>query len=255
MTSSSAPEPAARPASRRRRVAGLAAFAVLIAGFSALGAWQVQRLAWKQELIRQVDSRIHADPVPAPGPADFDAVTREADQYRRVTTDGRFLHDREVRVKAVTDLGPGFWVVTPLADARGFTVLINRGFVPAERAAPETRAEGQVEGPVSVTGLLRISEPKGGFLRDNDPAGDRWFSRDVAAIAEAKQLSGSVAPYFIDADATPNPGGWPRGGLTVVRFANSHLVYALTWFGLALMSAGGAVLWLREERRRRLGRR
>jgi surfeit locus 1 family protein len=255
LTPSSAPDPVSGPVSRRRLVAGLAAFAVLIAGFSALGVWQVQRLAWKQELIRQVDSRIHADPVPAPGPQGFGAVTREADQYRRVTTDGRFLHDREVRVKAVTDLGPGFWVVTPLADARGFTVLINRGFVPAQRAASETRAEGQVEGPVSVTGLLRISEPKGGFLRDNDPAGDRWFSRDVAAIAEAKQLSGPVAPYFIDADAMPNPGGWPRGGLTVVRFANSHLVYALTWFGLALMSAGGAVLWLREERRRRLAGR
>src|SRR5690606_39408901 len=120
----------------------LAAFAVLIAGFSALGVGQVQRLAWKQELIRQVDTRIHAHPVPAPGPASFDAVTREADQYRRVTASGRFLHDREARVKAVTDLGPGFWVVTPLADARGFTVLINRGFVPAERASPETRTAG-----------------------------------------------------------------------------------------------------------------
>ncbi|MCO8017577.1 SURF1 family protein [Brevundimonas diminuta] len=236
-------------------IAGLAAFAVLIAGFSGLGVWQVQRLAWKQELIRQVDSRIHADPIPAPGPAGFDAVTREADQYRRVAASGRFLHDREVRVKAVTDLGPGFWVVTPLADARGFTVLINRGFVPAERTTPETRTEGQVDGQVSVTGLLRITEPKGGFLRDNDPAGDRWFSRDVAAIAQAKRLDGPVAPYFIDADATPNLGGWARGGLTVVRFANSHLVYALTWFGLALMSAGGAVLWLRDERRRRRGGR
>lgn len=236
-------------------VAGLAAFAVLIAGFSALGVWQVQRLAWKQALIRQVASRIHADPVPAPGPGAFDAVTREADQYRRVVASGRFLHEREARVKAVTDLGPGFWIMAPLQDARGFTVLINRGFVPSERAAPATRAEGQVEGRVSVTGLLRISEPKGGFLRDNDPAGDRWFSRDVAAIAEAKGLRGPVAPYFIDADATPNPGGWPRGGLTVVRFANSHLIYALTWFGLALMSAGGAVLWLREERRRGAGGR
>lgn len=228
---------------------------MLFIGFSALGVWQVQRLAWKQDLIRQVDTRIHAAPVPTPGPAGFDAVTREADQYRRVTASGRFLHDRETRVKAVTDLGPGFWIVTPLEDARGFTVLINRGFVPAERTAPETRAEGQVEGPVSVTGLLRITEPKGGFLRDNDPTSDRWFSRDVAAIAEAKRLEGAVAPYFIDVDATPNPGGWPRGGLTVVRFANSHLVYALTWFGLALMSAGGAALWLREERRRGAGGR
>jgi surfeit locus 1 family protein len=224
-----------------RLVAGLAACAVLILGFSALGVWQVQRLAWKQALIRQVDARIHAAPVPAPDPER--AVTRQADQYRRVVVSGRFETDRETRVKAVTELGPGFWVMTPLAETRGFTVLINRGFVPAE--APQTR----VEGPVSVTGLLRITEPKGGFLRANDPAADRWFSRDVAAIARARGLEGPVAPYFIDADAAPSLSGWPRGGLTVVRFSNSHLVYAVTWFGLALMSAGGAVLLLRERRR------
>ncbi|RVB98891.1 SURF1 family protein, partial [Mesorhizobium sp. M7A.F.Ca.AU.002.06.1.1] len=64
----------------------------------------------------------------------------------------------------------------------------------------------------------------------------------VQAIA-AKQGIGQVAPYFIDADATPNPGGWPVGGLTVVSFHNNHLVYALTWFGLALMVLG-AVAWL-----------
>lgn len=247
--------PSSEPASRRagergRLLLALTVFAVLFTGFSALGAWQVQRLAWKRELIRQVDARVHAVPVPAPRPEVFAAVTRQRDQYRRVVVSGRFDHGRETRVKAVTDLGPGSWVLTPLAENRGFTVLVNRGFVPAERAAPETRAEGQVEGPVVVTGLLRITEPGGGFLRANDPAGDRWFSRDVAAIAEARGLRGPVAPYFIDADAAPNPGGWPRGGLTVVRFANSHLVYALTWFGLALMSACGAVLWWREERRR-----
>ncbi|MNI32488.1 SURF1 family protein [compost metagenome] len=248
MPSSSEPGPR-RASGRGRLLLGLAAFAVLFAGFSALGVWQVERLAWKRELIRQVDARIHATPVPAPGPTGFAAVTRPRDQYRRVVVSGRFDHGRETRVKAVTDLGPGFWVLTPLAENRGFTVLVNRGFVPSERAAPETRAQAQVAGPVVVTGLLRITEPGGGFLRANDPAGDRWFSRDVAAIAEARGLTGPVAPYFIDADAAPNPGGWPRGGLTVVRFANSHLVYALTWFGLALMSAGGALLWAREARR------
>ncbi|MCA3579738.1 MAG: SURF1 family protein, partial [Bradyrhizobium sp.] len=89
----------------------------------------------------------------------------------------------------------------------------------------------------SVTGLLRMSEPKGGFLRSNDPAAGRWYSRDVAAIAATRGLS-QVAPYFIDADATPNPGGTPLGGLTIVRFPNNHLIYALTWFALAFMLAG-----------------
>ncbi|SPU52910.1 Uncharacterized conserved protein [Brevundimonas vesicularis] len=227
-------------------VAGLALFV----GFLALGGWQVQRLAWKTNLIAQVDARVHAAAVPASGPTQWAGLTRDKDQYRRVTVHGRFLHDKETLVQAVTDAGGGFWVMTPLVDDRGFTVLINRGFVPAGRRDPAIRADGQVEGPQSVTGPLRITEPKGGFLRDNDPAGDRWRSRDVAAIAARRGLT-TVAPYFIDADASPNPGGWPRGGLTVIRFANSHLVYALTWFGMALLTLVGLWLFLRDGRRNR----
>jgi len=59
-----------------------------------------------------------------------------------------------------------------------------------------------------------------------------------------------VAPFFIDADATANPGGYPVGGLTVVDFSNNHLVYALTWFALAVLSAVGAALTLRAGRYR-----
>ena len=227
-------------------VAGLALFV----GFLALGGWQVQRLAWKTNLIAQVDARVHAAAVPAPGPTQWAGVTRDKDQYRRVTVHGRFLHDKETLVQAVTDAGGGFWVMTPLVDDRGFTVLINRGFVPSGRRDPAVRANGQVEGAQTVTGLLRITEPKGGFLRANDPAGARWRSRDVAAIAARRDLT-RVAPYFIDADASPNPGGWPRGGLTVIQFANSHLVYALTWFGMALLTLVGLWLFLRDGRRNR----
>lgn len=222
---------------------------MLFATFVALGVWQVQRLAWKTELIAQVDARVHAAPVPAPGPEAWPTVSRERDQYRRVMVRGVFLHDRETRVQAVTDLGAGAWVMTPMRTDRGFTVLVNRGFVPPERRDPATRAAGQATGPQTVVGLVRLSEPGGGFLRRNDPNTDRWFSRDVDAIAEARGLS-DVAPYFIDADVTANPGGWPRGGLTVIRFANSHLVYALTWFGMAALTLIGLWVFVRERRRR-----
>lgn len=224
--------------------------ALLFLGFVALGGWQVQRLAWKTELIAQVEARIHAEPVDAPGPASWPQVSREADQYRRVKTRGVFQHDRETLVQAVTDYGSGFWVMTPLVTDDGFTVLINRGFVTPERRATADRSSAQLEGPQTVTGLLRLTEPEGGFLRANDPAGDRWYSRDVAAIATARGLT-TVAPYFIDADAAPNPDGWPKGGLTVVKFPNSHLVYALTWFGMALLTLVGYGVVAREVRRRR----
>ncbi len=244
------------PAARRPRsaatlaVLGLLALAVF-AGFVALGTWQLQRRVWKLDLIARVERRLHAAPVEPPPPAAWPQVSRDADEYRRVRLRGVFADDRETLVQAVTAKGAGFWVMTPLKTDRGFTVLVNRGFVPPERRDPAARAAGRPAGPATVEGLLRISEPKGGFLRRNAPAEGRWYSRDVAAIAAARGL-GETAPSFVVADAAPNPGGWPLGGLTVTAFPNSHLVYALTWFALAAMTAAGAgAVFLAEARLRK----
>ncbi|MBB6425295.1 SURF1 family protein [Sphingopyxis sp. JAI128] len=219
---------------RTRRAAFAAAALIAALGLAALGVWQIERRAWKHELIAAVDARIHAPPVAAPGPDRWNAVTARDDAYRRVTASGIFRHDRETLVQAVTERGAGYWVMTPL-ETRDFTLLINRGFVPKDRRDAKTRAAGQVAEPVTVTGLLRATEPGGAFLRSNDPAAGRWFSRDVAGIAKARGL-GKAAPYFVDADAAPNPGGYPVGGLTVVRFRDHHMVYALTWFALSALS-------------------
>jgi surfeit locus 1 family protein len=240
--------------SRGWRGGARAPAALLFCGFAGLGVWQLQRLAWKLDLIARVDARVHAAPVAPPGPQAWAQISAAQDEYRRVRVHGVFDNDRETLVQAVTDLGPGFWVMTPLRTDSGEEILINRGFTPPERADKASRAAGLPTAPVTVTGLLRISEPHGGFLRANQPTAGRWYSRDVAAIAKARGLA-NVAPYFIDADSTPNAGGWPRGGLTVVHFRNSHLAYALTWFGLA----GMTVLWgawpsleaARSRRRRR----
>ena len=219
----------------RARRAGFAAAALIAAVLLAgLGVWQIERRAWKHELVAAVDARIDAAPVAAPGPDAWARINAKDDAYRRVTATGVFRHDRETLVQAVTERGAGFWVLTPLETPR-FTLLVNRGFVPANRRDAATRAGGNVAGPVRMTGLLRVSEPGGAFLRANDPAAGRWYSRDVAAIAKARGL-GRVAPYFVDADAAPNPGGYPVGGLTVVRFRDNHLVYALTWFALSALS-------------------
>jgi surfeit locus 1 family protein len=236
----------ARPPTAKRYTAFAIVMAGLVLVFLTLGTWQVQRLFWKLDLIARVDARIHAQPVPAPGPADWPTITAATDEYRRVTATGTLLNDQEVFVQAVTERGAGFWVVAPLETADRGTILINRGFVPPDRRDPASRAEGQLPGTVTVTGLLRMTEPDGGFLRENDPAGNRWYSRDVAAIAASKGLT-QAAPYFIDADATANPGGLPVGGLTVVRFRNSHAVYAFTWYTLALMSIGAIVYLLRQR--------
>ncbi len=221
--------------------------AIGVAGFSALGIWQLERRVWKLDLIDRVEHRLLAPPVAAPGPAGWATVNAADDEYRRLVVSGRFLADRETLVQAVSDLGGGFWVMAPFQTDGGFTVLVNRGFVSPDKRDPASRAASKPSGDhTEIHGLLRMSEPKGGFLRNNDPTGHRWYSRDVQAIAAAQGVA-QVAPYFIDADATPNPGGWPVGGLTVVSFHNSHLVYAVTWFALALMVLGAvAYLWRHE---------
>lgn len=231
--------------SARARMAVTAGLAVLLIAGCALGVWQLQRMAWKRDLIAAVESRVRADPVAAPGPSAWPTLTAERDAYRHVRLTGRYRHDRETLVQAVTDRGAGFWVLIPL-DTGTFTVLVNRGFVPPEARDPAKRAGGNITGIVTLRGLLRISEPGGGFLRNNDPAADRWYSRDVAAIAKARGLT-RTAPYLIDADATASPGGLPIGGLTVVRFSDNHLIYALTWFGLALGCAF-AIRMVRKQR-------
>ena len=164
---------------------------------------------------------------------------------------------------AVTELGAGFWVISALQQPDGTAVLVNRGFVPQDQRsrwlpeAPATTNSTATSLPaaeaVQITGLLRMTEPGGGFLRTNDAAGGRWFSRDVAAISTALGLP-RAAPFFIDVGlpaattaapgssgdvdartASASAGPWPRTGMTVIRFHNSHLVYTLTWYGLALM--------------------
>lgn len=202
----------------------------LVAAFVALGVWQVQRRAWKHDLVDRIAARVHAPPVAAPSTAGSD------DAYRRITVTGHFLHDRSALVRAATVRGSGYWVMTPLAGGDGRVTLINRGFVPPERKADYARPGGVVR----VTGLLRLTEPGGGFLRANDPAGDRWYSRDVAAIARARGLPDATPSYFIDAQASPgSPATYPVAGLTVLSFPDNHLGYALTWFALAVMTVAG----------------
>lgn len=253
--------PRSRPAAIRIFLAIFATLLVL--GFAALGTWQLKRLQWKLDLIERVDQRVHAPAIAAPGTSQWSGVNADADEYRHVRVTGKFLYTLTVRVQASTEMGSGFWLLTPLRSEDGSITLINRGFVPPNfedqndslAASDYANANADNSAHSVVTGLLRMSEPGGGFLRHNDAANNRWYSRDVQAIALARGLR-SVAPYFIDQEAGNLPSRekgnaaksrQPVAGLTVIAFHNNHLVYALTWFALALMLAGAGFWVVRED--------
>ncbi|RYG61353.1 MAG: SURF1 family protein [Alphaproteobacteria bacterium] len=218
-----------------------AVFALLLLAatglFLSLGLWQLQRLEWKSQLITTTQSNLTLPPIPAPSPA---IPLTPASAYTPVTVSGSYVSGKDTFVLASTRHGRGYWVLTPL-HTQTFTVLINRGFITRAQQASLTTPSGTVV----VQGLLRLSEPAGTLLQSNNPSQNLWYARHVSAIATHHNLT-NTAPYFIDADATaPTP---PIGGLTVVHFRNNHLQYALTWFGMALLSLTGLGILLRRQR-------
>ena len=232
--------------SRKKFLILTAIAAILFAGFTALGIWQVYRLQWKLDLIAAVDARVEAPAVPAPGVGE--TVTREDDAYRHVSVTGRYIEAAQTLIYYPTQLGAGYFVMTPLLRDDGSYVLINRGFVPEGRQDNPANYRAP-EGEVTVAGLLRMPESKGWlFSRANDPVDGKWYRRDVASIMGTRGLV-PFAPYFIDAEASGPTGKLPIGGLTVVTFRNAHLSYALTWFAMALGTLALYVFVLRYERR------
>ena len=244
------------PVSGIRTALWLLAAAILCAGFVLLGNWQLRRLSWKLKLIHDVSTRVHAPPQPAPGPASWPDIRAGHLQYLHVRLTGRFLAQPPALVHGTSPEGYGYWVMAPFQTASGFTVLVNRGYAPASWGDPS--ASGKLAPPANVhslTGLLRFTEPKGGFLRPNRPSAGQWYSRDAAAIGQAQSLpAGQLAPYFVDEDASPGSARWPAGGLTKIQFRNAHLGYAITWYGMALAVLVGAGVGLYRSRKRKTPR-
>jgi surfeit locus 1 family protein len=221
-----------------------------------LGVWQLERLQWKEGLIATLAARLAAGPVALPPPPRWPALTQANDEFRRVNFSADFTTGQEALVYATgtalrSDVkGPGYWVFAPARLAGGGTVIVNRGFVPAERKAAESRPQSAADGVVDVTGLMRWPEPRGMFTPNDDTRGNVWYARDPAAIAAAKGW-GAVAPFYIDMEAPQRQGGLPRvAPIRTITLTNNHLQYALTWFALAAGLAGVYLVWLFGRRRR-----
>jgi surfeit locus 1 family protein len=207
-------------------LAALAALIVLV----SLGTWQVERLRWKEALIAERTAQLAAPAALLPAQDDWPAWN-----FRRVEAPGTFRHDLEQLFGASTHDGQlGHHVLTPLLRADGSALLVDRGWVPADQAHPAARRDGQVEGPITITGIARYrgDDAANWFTPANQPEQAMWFSYDLPALEQALDLA--LLPVVVEADDRPNPGGLPIGGLTRIALINNHLQYAITWYGLAL---------------------
>lgn len=227
---------------------GALAFLVLI----ALGTWQVQRLHWKEALIATIEARVKASPMPL---ADLAAAARAGEDidYVPVTASGVLLNDKEQFFFATHDGKSGWYVYTPLRLPDRRVVLVNRGFIPYEQKDPSTRPGSQPSGTVHVTGLARpkLDGKPSSMVPDNDPAKNIFYWKDLAAMAANAGLQSSeVEPFFVDAIKGPDANALPVGGVTIIDLPNSHLQYAITWYGLAAALVGVLAAWLWRTRSR-----
>jgi surfeit locus 1 family protein len=209
------------------------AAAAMLAVLLTLGFWQLHRLQWKLDLIAQVNRNLTLPPVSL----DTALAMGKGAEYRRVALGGRFDHGKEAYLRGLVDGTPVWHVITPLVTDDGRTLLVDRGIVPDGLRDPAKRRAGQIDGERRIIGVWRTPDPPGFFTPPPDFAHRLWYSRDVTSIAAADRIA-PAAPVIVEADAAPNPGGWPKGGQTQVTFRNEHLQYAITWFGLAATLLG-----------------
>lgn len=202
-----------------------------IAGLLALGTWQVKRLYWKQDILSRLAQAYESGDLPRYSYRDL----QETSELTRVRVRGAYDHSNEILIQPRTWQGQaGYHVVTPLELGGADFLLVNRGWIPQDRRAQASRPESLTEGPVEVTGLLRVPDKGNPFTPANRPAENIWFSISPAQLA-AK--AGPVLPLILYADAeTGNP---PLPVREALRWQppNNHAGYALFWYSMALVLA------------------
>ena len=232
--------------SGRRFPAGLTvAVAVAFALLAGLGVWQLQRLAWKQGLLAQIAALQDASAQPLDAVLDRLGEGQDV-SYTRVKVDCPGLAAAPyLELYSLRDGAAGVRLISACA-AGGRSVLVDRGFVADTISArPPVRLGDRT--PLTVIGVLRPPDRPTFVTPPNQSATNRWYSRDVPAMAGALHAP-APAPLTLMAETSTNPE-WKA--LVPVplppEIPNRHLEYALTWFGLAgaLLAVYAAMLWRR----------
>ena len=226
--------------------------AVALCVLVSLGTWQLERKAWKDALIAELQAKLAAPPTDLPARERWQRLTAATDEFRRVAFPAEFLRGEEALVYSSGSSlrpdvsGPGYFVFAPARLTGGSVVIVNRGFVPEGRQDPKTHTAPS--GVVDIVGVMRWPEQRGQFTPPDEPAKGLWFARDPAAMAAAKKW-GTIAPFYVDQEGPQPSGGLPKAGPLKASLPNNHLQYAVTWYGLALVILIASIVFWRTRRR------
>jgi surfeit locus 1 family protein len=219
------------------RIVAFASFALAGLGLLVfLGAWQVQRLAWKEGLLAQMEARLLAPPRPLPA-----AIDPARDGFLAVAAEGVFTGEDRLVMASQRGVGAGYLLISAFETDDGRRLLVDRGFLPdAARDRPRPPAAA------AITGNLHWPDEADRFTPAPDPARNLWFARDVPALAAA--LGTEPALIVLRSTSEADPPARPQP-LDTSRVPNNHLGYAVTWFSLAAVWAGMTAVLLSRMRR------
>ena len=227
-----------------------AAFAILI----ALGVWQLERKAWKENLIATLAELESAPPSALPPrgamakprhqpPTNF-AASRCAPSSCPAARPACIAPAAALREDVK---GTGYFAFSPARLPDGSTVVVNRGYVDNPNPDESLKPLALPGAAIDIVGALRWPEQPGWFVTPFSERQDLWFARDHRAMA-ARYGWGEVAPFYVEMESPAPQGGVPRPGQLTVKLRNDHLGYALTWFGLAAVLLGVFGFWPRSRR-------
>jgi surfeit locus 1 family protein len=210
---------------------GLIGIVILV----SLGNWQVQRLAWKQEILAEIDGRIAAAPIEIPTD-----VSEEDDRFLSVRGEGRIL-DEELHVLASSkQTGAIYRVISPFEMSDGRRIMVDRGWIKPDQK--DTAREAMI---AEIEGNLHWPQEIDSYTPENDVAGNIWFARDVPQMAEA--LNAAPILVVLSKTSETDPAVTPMP-VTSAGIPNDHLNYAVTWYGLALVWLVMTLYYLRRMR-------
>ena len=210
---------------------GLIGIVILV----SLGNWQVQRLAWKQEILAEIDGRIAAAPIEIPT-----AVSEENDRFLSVQGEGRILDDELHVLASSKQTGAIYRVISPFEMSDGRRIMVDRGWIkPDQKDTPRVAMFAEIEGN------LHWPQEIDSYTPENDVAGNIWFARDVPQMAEA--LNAAPILVVLSKTSETDPAVTPMP-VTSAGIPNDHLNYAVTWYGLALVWLVMTLYYLRRMR-------
>lgn len=217
------------PRDPRFKIAGILTVLV-VAVFLKMGFWQLERLQWKQGVLKAIEAEKLVDPHKV---ALRDLVDSTPNDLKRGFLTGVWAEGKNMKVgPELVDGKIGYWIVTPFMLNDGIAVLANRGWVP-ENMVGVMMDSAPPRGVVKITGTLRRSD-EAGKMAGNDS--NSWHGFNISGMMASAGVSNYARlGFFIDGSEPADDSVLtPAPVLSNVR--NEHLNYAIFWFGMAILT-------------------